>query len=103
MSPREARVVRNQELFREVNLHITNLDDNSISLAKDGLLPLVCECSHTGCTTPIEVDRATFQQVHENPLRFLVTPGHDDPEEETVIERRAGYLIIEKRRSQTSQ
>jgi hypothetical protein len=95
MSPRDARVTRNQELFREVNLHIAGLGEDSLSFAKDGLLPLVCECAHTGCMTPIEVDRATFEQVRENRLRFLVKPGHDDPVAESVVERRGGYLIIE--------
>jgi hypothetical protein len=95
MSPRDARVTRNQELFREVNLHIAGLGEDSLSFAKDGLLPLVCECAHTGCMTPIEVDRATFEQVRENRSRFLVKPGHDDPVAESVVERRGGYLIIE--------
>ena len=96
MSPREARVFRNQELFREVNVHIAGLGVDAPSFDKDGLLPLVCECAHTGCTTPIEVDRVTFEQVRENRLRFLVKPGHEDPVAESVVERRPGYLIIEK-------
>jgi len=97
MSPRETRVQRNEDLFRQVNLHIAGLEESSISLARDGLLPLVCECAHTGCTTPIEVDPATFDQVHANPLRFLLAPGHEDLGTESVVERRAGYLIVEKR------
>lgn len=99
MSPREARVIRNQELFREVNVHIVGLEDDSPSFVEGRLLPLVCECARTGCTTPIEADRATFEQVREHPLRFLVTPGHEDLEAESVVERRAGFLIVEKHRS----
>ena len=97
MSPREARVTSNQEIFREVNLHIAGLGEDSPSFDKDGLLPLVCECAHTGCMTPIEVDRATFEQVREHAARFLVKPGHEDPVTESVLERRTGYLIIETR------
>ena len=96
MSPREARTIRNEELFREVNIHIADLEEDSTSLTKDGLLPLVCECAHTGCTAPIEVDPATFEQVRENPLRFFVAPEHEDLDVESVVERRAGYLIVEK-------
>src|SRR5690349_16451727 len=99
MSPREARVIRNQELFREVNVHIVGLEDDSPSFVESRLLPLVCECAHTGCSTPVEVDRATFEQVREHPLRFLVTPGHEDFDAESVVERRAGYLIVEKHTS----
>ena len=96
MSPREARVIRNEALFREVNIRIANLEEGSLSRGEDALLALVCECAHTGCTTPIEADRATFEQVRQNPLRFLVTPGHEDLETESVVERQAGCLIVEK-------
>lgn len=96
MSPREARVIRNEALFREVNIRIADLEEGSLSRADDALLALVCECARTGCTTPIEADRATFEQVRENPLRFLVTPGHEDLDAESVVERRAGCLIVEK-------
>jgi hypothetical protein len=41
------------------------------------MLPLICECAQTGCAVPIEVEPATFQAVRENPLRFLVTAGHE--------------------------
>jgi hypothetical protein len=96
MSPREQRVTRNEELFRQVNLRIAELQNGSHDLTVDGLMPLVCECAHTGCTIPIEVDPAVFEQVREHPLRFLVAPGHEDLESESVVERREGYLIIEK-------
>lgn len=96
MSPREARVIRNEALFREVNVHIADLKGGALSLAEDGLLSLVCECASTGCTVPIAVDPATFEQVRENPLQFLVAPGHEDLEVESVVDRRAGYLVVEK-------
>ena len=97
MSPQETRVHRNEELFRQVNVHIAGLEEGPLSLAQDGLLPLVCECSHTGCTTPNEVDPAAFERVHEHHShRFLVAIGHEELDTETVVERRNGYLIVEK-------
>lgn len=96
MSPREARVIRNEKLFREVNIHIADLGAGALSLAGDGRLPLVCECAHTGCTVPILVDPATFERVRRDPLRFLVAPGHEDLDVESVVERQAGYLIVQK-------
>jgi hypothetical protein len=98
MSPRdEERAFRNEALFREVNVHIAELQEGPYNLLEDEeLLPLICECSHTGCTTPIEAEPATFEQVRENPLRFMVAPGHEDLEIESVVERREGYLIVEK-------
>jgi hypothetical protein len=94
--PREERAVRNEDLFREVNVHIAGLEGGSRSLSQDGLLPLVCECARPGCSAPIEVDAATFERVRESPLRFLVAAGHEDLDIESVIEERQGYLIVEK-------
>ena len=96
MSPREARVIRNEALFREVNVRIAGLREGSFGLAEDGLLSLVCECAYTGCAVPIEVDPATFEQVRQSPLRFLVAPGHEELGVESVVERREGYLVVEK-------
>ena len=96
MSPREERAIRNEQLFREVNLNIAELEERSRGTEWDEPLPLVCECALTGCSLPIEVDAATFEWVRESPMRFLVATGHEQPDVESVVERREGYLIVEK-------
>lgn len=93
MSPREERVIQNEALFREVNTRIAELEDR-ISAGGE-LLPLICECANTGCTTLIEVDPGTFRAVRENPLLFLVFPGHER-DDETVVDSGAGYSVVEK-------
>jgi hypothetical protein len=93
MSPRKERAIRNQALFREVNSRIAELEGR-ISISGEPL-PLVCECANTGCTTPIEVDPATFHAMQGHPHWFVLAPGHEQLEVETVIERRDGYLIVE--------
>ena len=94
MPPRDERAIRNEALFREVNVHIADLEERVH--ASGELLPLVCECVRTGCSVPIEVEPSTFDRVQDNPLQFLVAPGHEDPGVESVVERRSGYLIVEK-------
>jgi hypothetical protein len=94
MSPPEKRVIRNEALLREVNVHIADLEERVNDPGE--LLPLFCECEQTGCMVPIEVDRATFEAVRENPLRFLVVSGHEQTDVESVIERHSGYLVVEK-------
>ena len=87
-------MIRNEALFREVNAHIASLEER---LGSEGeLMPLVCECANTGCTTVVEVDPGTFQVVRENPLLFLVAPGHEIAADENVVGRGAGYFIVEK-------
>jgi hypothetical protein len=96
MSPREERAIRNEELFREVNLTIAELEEQAGRSGWDELMPLICECAQTGCSAPIEVDGKTFKRVREEPLWFFVAPGHEDLDIESVIEERPGYLIVEK-------
>jgi len=95
MPPREAREIRNEALFREVNAHIAELEER-VGMEPAELLPLLCECARTSCSVPIEVDPLTFDRVRGNPLRFLVARGHEQLDVESVIERRPGYLIVEK-------
>jgi hypothetical protein len=95
MPPREAREIRDEALFREVNAHIADLEER-VGMEPAEVLPLLCECVRTRCSTPIEVDPTTFDRVRENPLRFLVAPGHEQPEVESIVERRPGYFIVEK-------
>lgn len=97
MSPREERAIRNEELFREVNLNIAALEDQPHRANWGEPLPLVCECANTGCTAPIDVSPDTFEWVREHPLWFVLAPGHEQLDIEDVIERRKGYLIVEKR------
>jgi hypothetical protein len=94
LSPRENRITRNEDLFREVNAHIAKLEDR-ISIPGD-LLPLICECANTGCTTVVHVDPGTFQTVRESPHLFLVSIGHED-DDEAVVGQGAGYVIVQKR------
>lgn len=94
MSPRKQRIIHNEALFREVNAHIADLEERM--RLKEELLPLICECANTGCTTIIQVEHGTFEAVRKNPLRFLVAPGHERGDVETVVGRGAGYVIVEK-------
>jgi len=98
MSPRQERAVRNEELFREVNSHIAEMEEQARRTDWGEPLPLVCECAQTGCSAPIEVDPATFERVRAQPSWFFVTPGHERPAVESVVERREGYLIVAKQR-----
>jgi hypothetical protein len=94
MQPREERAIRNEALFREVNVHIADLEERVHATGE--LLPLVCECVRTGCSVPVEVEPSTFNGVRQNPLRFIVAPGHEELDVESVVERHIGYVIVEK-------
>jgi len=94
MSPRDERAIRNEALFREVNVHIADLEARVH--ASGEMLPLVCECVRTGCSIPLEVEPSVFRRVREHPLQFIVAPGHEQLDVESVVERHLRYLIVEK-------
>ena len=93
MSSSEERAARNELLFREVNGHIEELAERT---SRTGSFAIVCECSHRDCLEGVEVEPAAYRAVRSHPLRFLLSPGHEEPDIERVIEHAPGYVVVEK-------
>jgi hypothetical protein len=92
VATREERLAENEAIFREVNERVAEVGDK-LGLA---MVSAVCECANAGCTERFELSRRDYEGVRSFSNRFAVIPGHEKPDVETVIDRRAGYLIIEK-------
>ncbi len=88
---REARVAKNEVLFREVNERIREL------APADGHTEFLCECGDASCVEPVTMSLAEYEAVRREGSRFFVRPGHEVPDIEAVIERAGGYTIVEKR------
>ena len=88
----EERAARNEALFREVNEQMRSLSDRS---SGDGSTGFVCECSRADCVERLQVPVDVYEEVRAHPRRFLVAPGHDR-DFERVVERSAGYVVVEK-------
>jgi hypothetical protein len=56
-----------------------------------------CECARLGCNGLVMLTRAEYEYIRADPRRFVVIAGHELPEIESVVQRRAGYVAIEKR------
>jgi len=90
----EQRAARNEALFREVNENIARLEERH---GRTGSEPVyVCECADAGCAEQLSIDPDTYRRVREQPRRFFVIPGHEDPQLEQIVERLDDYLIVEK-------
>jgi hypothetical protein len=89
---------RNEALFREVNERVEELEADLPGPAVDDAHPIgfVCECPDKGCGETIELTRSQYEAVRADPRHFLVLPGHAKTGVEKVIERHAGYLVVEK-------
>lgn len=93
MSSSEERAARNELLFREVNGHIEELAER---IRRTDSIAIVCECSHRDCLAGVEVEPDAYRAVRSHPLRFLLSPGHEQPAIERVIEHTDRYVVVEK-------
>ncbi|HSC51613.1 MAG TPA: hypothetical protein VLD16_15230 [Gaiellaceae bacterium] len=87
----EERAARNEVVFRQVNEEVASLGPGSASVAS-----FVCECSDASCIERIDVPLDAYEAVRASPRRFVVRPGHERSELEQVVDRRDGYLVVEK-------
>ena len=93
VSSSEERAARNELLFREVNEQIEEMSER---IRRADTFAIVCECSHGDCLAGVEVEPDAYRTVRSHPLRFFLSPGHEQPDIEQVVERTAGYIVVEK-------
>ena len=89
-----ARVAANEAVFRELNEAI---ERGQWPGEEDRELGFRCECARLGCDQVIEFTVREYEQVRAHPRRFALAPGHEIQEQESVIESRPGYVVVEKR------
>ena len=56
----------------------------------------VCECGQLGCTEVIELTITEYEQVRRSGRRFVVVPGHVNPEVERVVVEAGDHVVVEK-------
>ena len=85
-------MAENEVLFREVNERVAEVSE------KFGLhtVSTICECATADCTDRFELSRSDYEGIRSVSARFAVIPGHEKLDIETVVERREGYLVVEK-------
>jgi hypothetical protein len=88
----EERAGRNEVLFRQVNEHIEEVLTRFASRDAE----FVCECDNADCVELINVPLSVYEAARQNPRRFLLVAGHEQPEIETVQVVGDGYFIVEK-------
>ena len=94
MSETEARVVKNETLFRVVNEQIDSLNDAG---AQAESLPIVCECGSASCFEVIKVDRDVYEAVRGHSERFLLAPGHEIDAVEDVVQQTEAFMVVAKK------
>jgi hypothetical protein len=87
------RLGANEAVFREIN---EGIERGQWPGEEDAPVSFRCECAQLGCNDLVELSVKDYEGVRANPRRFIVIPGHERLDAEVVVERRPGYLIVEK-------
>jgi hypothetical protein len=90
---RDARLAENEIRFRERNEVTAHLASHDHAHA---MIELVCECSDRECAKTLTMPLAEYDWLRQDPLRFVLLPGHEAPAVEDVVERNEAYVIVEK-------
>jgi hypothetical protein len=95
---REERLAGNEALFREVNERVAEVATHFIEVESAGeAVEFTCECGRTDCAEPIAMTLAEYEAIRAVETRFVIAPGHEQPEIENVVERHPNYFVVEKR------
>lgn len=87
------RIALNEALFREVNEAI----QRGVWPGEESkTVRFRCECGRLDCNGAVELSLSDYQQVRENPRRFVLISGHELPQAEVVVERDSGHVVVEK-------
>lgn len=89
----QERLGANEAVFREIN---EGIERGQWPGEEDAPISFRCECARLGCNELVELSLRAYERVRSNPERFIVLPGHERLDVETVVERHRGYLIVEK-------
>jgi hypothetical protein len=92
---RRTRLAVNEGIFRTVNERIQEVND-SFATVTDAF-EIVCECSDASCVTQISVTKAAYEHVRADPELFIVASGHEKPEVESMVQKKAAYDVVRKR------
>jgi hypothetical protein len=89
------RVGLNESIFRQVNEQIETLNRDFAADART--MTVICECASGDCTERLEIPVSEYEKVRADPLRYIVVPGHELPEFESVVDSGDGYDVVRKR------
>ena len=94
MTHREARLAKNEALFRGVNERVRDVKGSADDPGER--TRFVCECGRENCLEEVELTVAEYEAVRSVPTQFVVKPGHEFTEVERVLTENERYSVVEK-------
>lgn len=56
----------------------------------------LCECSDLECHAKMRLGRSQYEAARAHPEHFILMPGHERPDIETVAEAHGSYVVVRK-------
>lgn len=93
MTDRRQRLAKNEALFRDVNERVEEIATEHTA---PEVIEFLCECVDLECLARVELSVEAYERVRADSAQFVVTPGHELPEVEDVVDRQPGYVVVRK-------
>jgi hypothetical protein len=94
LDARARRIAENESRFRLINERLSadlrKLPDD------DAPLEFVCECGHVECSAFIALTLEEYEHVRRDPMLFVLVPGHEIRDVETVTASTDRYVVVRK-------
>jgi hypothetical protein len=92
----EARLARNEVVFRSINERIRELAGR-FEQGPEEAVAFICECADETCVERVHLSLRQYDEVRAIPVRFVVRLGHEaTPLVERVIYRGEAFAIVRK-------
>jgi hypothetical protein len=95
---REERIARNEAIFRVGNERMAQWEERHEDGERERYL---CECADPACHDKVELSHSQYEYVRSDSHWFVVVPGHEVPDVETVVDTHDGWNLIEKKEDVT--
>jgi hypothetical protein len=89
----QERIGTNESVLRQIN---EGIERGQWPGEEEAPVGFRCECARLGCNEVLELSVREYEEVREHPRRFIVVPGHERLDAETVVERHRNYLVVQK-------
>ena len=85
------------ELVAQRQVRRRGFNDRLLALdSPEAVMPFRCECGLIACGAAIQLSASEYDEVRSDPRHFAVLADHVLPDGERVLERRRGWVIVEK-------
>jgi hypothetical protein len=92
-SKRERRIAENETSFRAANEHMAAWEERK---RVEATQLYFCECPNPECEEVVRIPGPDYERIRQDPSHFVVIPGHEVSDVETVIESHEGWSLVAK-------